>query len=508
MKIVVVEDEIRIREGICKLINKISDNYEVVAVAVNGLEGLEYVLDKSPDIVITDIMMPEMNGIEMLEELKRRDKMPKSIVLSAYSEFKYAQAAMRLGVSEYLTKPVTISELTQSLGNLEKTIGTGNNVPDTLSSLNNIFMGLVNGSIDPDEVLEKYLIGRYNMNEPLEFIEVSAYLGYYYEENIQLVKKNLEQFIDNYPGAGGLILEIPMEMTLLMIIYNYDSEETFERWFQNQIRANSSALKRVCLGMIKVDGLKNIQSSYRLINNYLDWNMIFGDDILITFPKVTKLHAVSSIYPIEIENKMKVAMCAFDKAGTLNEVKKFEDYFFDGKLYAPKDIKEAYTRFIWAALAIGKEIGDSGNVGVHQKELIQMIEAAKSSAEMRDIMDMVFRELFQDKKEDENVGLTVKRTIKLVHEFYRDGITLDEIAGKLNITPEYLSAQFQKEVGVNFSYYIRNYRIGKAKLLLVGSDMKVYEIAQKVGYQDSKYFSRVFRQVTGQKPDEYRKSQR
>lgn len=508
MRIVVVEDEIRIREGICRIISKINDSYEVVAVAVNGKEGLEYILENSPDTVITDIMMPEMDGIEMLEELKRQDCMPKVIVLSAYSEFKYAQAAIKLGVSEYLIKPVTVNELTQSLGNIEKTIGTGNNVPDTLSSLNNIFMGLVNGSITPDEVLEQYLTGRYSMSEPLEFIEVSAYLGYYYEENVSIVKKQLEDFVRAYPGAEGFVLEIPKEMTLLVIIYNIDSEEKFERWLQNQIRNNSSALKRVCLGMIKVDGLKNIQSSYRLINDYLDWNMIFGNDILITFPKVTKLHAVSSIYPIEIENKIKVTMCAFDKAGTLNEVKRFEDYFFDGRLYAPKDIKEAYTRFIWSALAIDKEIGDGGNKGLSQKELIQMIEAAKSSSEMRDLMDLVFREVFQDRKEDENVGLTVKRTIKLVHEFYKDGITLDEIAGKLNITPEYLSAQFQKEVGVNFSYYIRNYRIGKAKLLLVGSDMKVYEIAQKVGYQDSKYFSRVFRQVTGQKPDEYRKSQR
>ena len=96
----------------------------------------------------------------------------------------------------------------------------------------------------------------------------------------------------------------------------------------------------------------------------------------------------------------------------------------------------------------------------------------------------------------------------MIHEFYKDGITLDEIAGKLGITPEYLSTQFQKEMGLNFSAYIRNYRIGKAKLMLIGSSMKVYEIAAEVGYSDPKYFSRVFRQVTGQKPDEYRKTQK
>lgn len=508
MRIVIVEDEIRIREGICKLITKIDSNYDVAAVAVNGLEGYNLITELKPDVVITDIMMPEMNGLEMLERLKEQGNMPKAIVLSAYSEFSYAQAAIRLGVSEYLIKPVTIKELTGSLSKLKKILSSDSRVPATLGSLDNIFMGLVNESIIPDEILENYLVDRYGMNPKLEFIEIVAYLGYYYDENVALVRKNIEQMIEMYPGVSGVVLEIPREMTLLTIVYNYDKEESFERWIQNQIRINSVAMKRVCLGMIMVDGLRNIQSSYRLINCHLDWNMIFGSDVLITFPKVTKMHAIKSIYPIEIENRMKVAMCSSDNAATLNEVKKFEDYFFDGQLYDPKDIKEAYTRFIWAALAIGKELVNTGNQELSQKQLIQRIEDAKSSIEMLDILDFVFRELLQDCHNDEHMGLTVKRTIKLVHEFYRDGITLDEIASKLNITPEYLSAQFQKEVGVNFSSYIRNYRIGKAKMLLVGSDMKVYEIAQEVGYQDSKYFSRVFRQVTGQKPDEFRKSQR
>ena len=142
------------------------------------------------------------------------------------------------------------------------------------------------------------------------------------------------------------------------------------------------------------------------------------------------------------------------------------------------------------------------------QNIIERIDNAKSSREMKDILDMVFNEVLKDKGEEDGVGLTVKKTIKLIHDYYKDGITLDEIAGRLNITPEYLSAQFQKEVGHNFSTYIRNYRIGKAKQLLVSSNMKVYEVAAEVGYQDSKYFSRVFRQVTGQKPDEYRKTKR
>ena len=94
----------------------------------------------------------------------------------------------------------------------------------------------------------------------------------------------------------------------------------------------------------------------------------------------------------------------------------------------------------------------------------------------------------------------------MIHEFYQSGITLNEIADKLNITPEYLGSQFHKEVGVNFSTYIRDFRISKAKELLIGTQLKLYKIAEQVGYTDPKYFSRVFRECTGQLPEEYRKS--
>ena len=105
MRIVIVEDEIRIREGISKLLGKIDPSYEIVGEAENGRAGLELVKAARPDLVITDIKMPEMDGLQMLEELHKDGLLIKAIVLSAYSEFAYAQQAIHLGVSEYILKP-------------------------------------------------------------------------------------------------------------------------------------------------------------------------------------------------------------------------------------------------------------------------------------------------------------------------------------------------------------------------------------------------------------------
>ena len=93
----------------------------------------------------------------------------------------------------------------------------------------------------------------------------------------------------------------------------------------------------------------------------------------------------------------------------------------------------------------------------------------------------------------------------MIHEFYQAGITLEEISERLNMTPEYIGTLFHKEIGVTFSTYMKNYRINKAKELLCGSNYKLYEIAEKVGYNDPKYFSKVFREITGELPTDYRK---
>lgn len=100
----------------------------------------------------------------------------------------------------------------------------------------------------------------------------------------------------------------------------------------------------------------------------------------------------------------------------------------------------------------------------------------------------------------------MKRAQSMIHEFYDTGITLEEIAQKLNVTPEYLGTLFHKETGTHFSTYIREHRITKAKELLIGTQMKIYEIADQVGYADAKYFSRVFKESTGQLPADYRRT--
>ena len=140
------------------------------------------------------------------------------------------------------------------------------------------------------------------------------------------------------------------------------------------------------------------------------------------------------------------------------------------------------------------------------QKLLSMIMSAKLRSELTEASASLLEIISRQEDQEDTVHLTVKRMKSLIHEFYRNGITLDEIGEKLNMTPEYLGTLFHKEMGTTFSTYMKQYRIGKAKELLCSTSLKLYEIAEQVGYSDAKYFSKVFKEVTGQLPGEYRKT--
>ena len=205
---------------------------------------------------------------------------------------------------------------------------------------------------------------------------------------------------------------------------------------------------------------------------------------------------------------IKIAICAGEKEKVREIIRRFHHYFKDGRLYSPKEIKESYVRFQWSMLNVAKEVDCIDYKKIDQKRLLNRIMGAKTEDELQRTYEELLCHMDVSVRKTGTVSLAVKKAQSMIHEFYTDGITLGEIADRLNLTQEYLGAQFHKELGENFSAYIRNYRLAKAKELLIGTQMKQYEIAEKVGYADAKYFARVFKEYVGMSPAEYRKSNR
>lgn len=512
MKAVIVEDEILIREGLCDLMGKMFPEISILGVAGNGQEGLACIEKCAPDLVITDIKMPVMDGLEMLSRMQERGISAKVIVLTAYSEFSYAQRAVKLGVCDYVIKPVMVQEFVQTIRKIQNLCEQEQKrTPDEMGSLENIVSSLLYGvsSIREDEKTEEFLEQKYGITKDMPFIELLAYMGEAFEDGREKKRREMRRLLER-KGLKYALVDMEYDKAILALLYGYSSRQETERWYQSQIlfQKRGKQEREVSYGMIEVAGAAAIREGYHKLLPYMDWNIVLGDDVLISHPRIADIQTEICIYPVELENQVKIAICMGEKEKMRETAEKFHRYFLNGQVYSPKEIKESYIRFQWSILNIAKEVGCIDYQSVDQKKLLDQVMNAKTEGELKKTFDMLFSHMDVAEKGTEALSLAVKKAQSMIHEFYADGITLNEIADRLGLTQEYLGAQFHKELGENFSTYIRNYRLAKAKELLIGTQLKLYEISEKVGYTDGKYFARVFKECVGLSPAEYRKSHR
>jgi two-component system response regulator YesN len=506
MKIVIVEDEIRIREGVTRLLRKISPDYEIVGEAENGETGLALIEETHPDLIITDIKMPKMDGLEMLSILHEHKYHAMVIVLSAYSEFTYAQQAIKLGISEYLLKPIALESFSKSIRNIEAQIAhdrlllTEN--PQQLRSLDNILYGILYSSLPIDNELKEFLRTTYGMDSEGSYGLIDMYLGAAYAEKkdrlLSLVKRLLHDTDYIYH-----LLALPQSKDFLILISMAHRQE-IERHFRDVLtpQVRQAAGDSVVFGWIIFNGLARMKESVGTIRRYLDWNIVKEHEI-ITYPEVAHIQPASLSYPIEMEKQAKTIVCTFSY-GELNDVFCLFMNHLRGNTYSPAEIKETVVRFLWAIITILKEIDYEAYGRIEQQALLERIMSAVTWTELTEAINLL-PEILSVREKEQHLSLQVRRAKSIIYECYQKGITLDEIAEQLGITPEYLSTQFHKEVGLTFNTFIKNHRMKKAKELLIGTDKKLYEIAAAVGYTDPKYFSRVFREATGQLPAQFRK---
>lgn len=509
MKVMVVEDEIYIREGISRLLTRLGGDYEMVGEAENGLQGCEMAVQLRPDIIITDIRMPVMDGLNMLEKIYGGGDTPKAIVLSAYSEFEYARQALKLGVTEYLLKPINLNDFSKAISNARRQVEKERmHQPEEIGSLEQIISGFLWGGLTADASVQTYVEQKYKIGPETAMLQICVYLGSGYEQHLHRVRRQLELLLANRRDISWCLLDVSYEKSVYIVIYGPAEINRVERWFQHEILNGSfNSGDRIGVGCIQSRGIVGIREAFETLAPYMEWNISLGDDVIISYPKITKVQNIPCIYPIELENQLKVAICTMEPEKIGRYIEQFHESFLCGNIYAPKEIKENYVRFLWSLINIAKEVGSLDYQKLEQQKLLEAVMNARTRRELKEAADGLLEKLkYNQGTKDEVVHLTVKRARSMIHEFYQSGITLNEIADKLNITPEYLGSQFHKEVGVNFSTYIRDFRISKAKELLIGTQLKLYKIAEQVGYTDPKYFSRVFRECTGQLPEEYRKS--
>jgi two-component system response regulator YesN len=512
MKIVIVEDEVRTREGIVRLLNKqyapdlfCKSDVSVIGEAACGADGIQLILEKKPDVVITDIRMEPMDGLQMLDILLNRHKLNfKTVILSAYSEFEYAKKAISLGVREYLIKPVDLSEFNAVMKRLEEELARdeknllGNS--GLLDSLESIVHGVLSGQAEPDEKLTAFIEKTYAVKPSAGMALLCVYLGKNHGETRRPVSSALRPLLEKEWNPTPIYF--PQDQLLLYVFWGGDFK-LLEKFCQNTLVKKTYPPVQPVFTFALCNGMGELRRCFENLKAAPVWSIALGADRLISLKEIENLKTACPSYPIQIERDSAAYLCAGNRDQFEKQITTFLAYF-SGTTYDPESIKKCVIRYFLAILQIVKEINFSAYEKINERETLEKIASAKTGAELEETLSGLCTAAASGEQK-QNHSLLVQKVLRLVDEYYRDGITLKEAANELEVSPDYISAQLARELGLNFSAYIKEYRLKKAKELLIGTDLKLFEIASETGYTDAKYFGKVFKEAEGIQPLEYRK---
>lgn len=495
MRILIVEDEIKIRHGLANLIVK-QTGHEIVGEAKNGEEGLELVFRTHPDLVITDIKMPVMGGLEMIRELHKNSVKMHYVILSGYSEFEYAKQAIQYGVDDYLLKPLAPEDIIQLLEKIQQKLDA--EIENRNDDMQRVLWKWINGKSRSEEILSEQK--RLAISGEQSYVLLAGY-GWdtlfadrkqclEYMESLALKIGRSDMHVCLFEDTREIVCVIPKDLETQFL-----EEST---WYIDKNR------KKWIWAKYDVSDWKKAAQNMQEIRDLYLYSMFFPSHRLLTKEDMEFFQGEVFVWPEELEGRIRSAIYKGDYHQTEKYLTQFQEYL-EKRAFFPKQIKEAYLKITHRIIHCLEDTEKQAYEKLQSMNYVVKMENAYTLTELKLLQKEMlhsFRSMAEQKEDISNYA--IKRAISYIRTHYSENISQEELAGKLDITPEYLSALFNREVGVNFSTFLRDFRISHAKRLLKGTDKKVYEIAQEVGYMDSKYFNRVFKENVGVSPREFR----
>lgn len=521
-KVFLVEDEIVAREGIRDNVDWQSAGFEFCGEAPDGEMALPLIEAARPDVLITDIKMPFMDGLQLCKILRERMPGVKIIILSGHDEFHYAQEAVKLGVTEYLLKPLGVQDLHHVLGKVaaqleqdrleqEKLNRLKNQVEDDLGLHREKFLlKLVMGGLSSSEAIqESQQLGLDLIAKGYLVVVVEFELGGRAEPLNYYEHEQVEQIISSLVGNNPDVFLTKAGMEELILIIKGDSLEYLEqegRFLKELIGAEVENKTR-CSVRIGVgspqDRVGQIHQSFAAALTNLP-------------PDIAK-----KLEPLDVNSEA-------DKAGLLNLDKSaLENFLRYGTKEEFDNFFEAYIRllgetalqsylvknyiFVDLFLIVAKfahQLG--GNVDQIIPEINNvetLLLNIKTLDQLREAVRQVFASAltFRDSQVHHQRAALVHQAKAYIDSHYADpDLSLNEVAAQVNLSPSHFSTVFSHETGETFKEYLTRIRMDRAKTLLRTTGLKSFEVAYQSGYNDPHYFSHIFRKNTGFSPQQFR----
>lgn len=371
--------------------------------------------------------------------------------------------------------------------------------------LEQIYKDALYDQLELSEIFEQYLLAKYSISKDSPFLIIGMWLGETYQEEHLRVQSSLENYDGGITEPNKRVICLPLQKLVLCILHPMTERKTYH-YFQQKIQNEWCLFSPESSIFIaqRCTGLADMATVLPTLLPQLHWNLVLGSRILIYPDKIKTLHITPFIYPTELDGLVETALLHRDIPALRDAFVKLWN-ISRHEVHTPDVLKSACTRFAILTAHIFS-IHDKKRNEVALEEMLKALLASVYWAEIWHIILEFTVEMLKENEDEKEQSLLIIEAKKIMQYHYSSGITLEETADRLHVTEEYLSTVFKKETGITFSETIRSYRINKVKDLLVSSRLKIHDIAQAAGYSDGKYMSRVFREMVGMSPNEYRKA--
>lgn len=498
-RVMVIDDEEIVRRGICDLLDWEAEGFYICAEGCDGRDGLEKLQTEQPDVVLVDIKMPGMSGIELIRTAREAGYEGYFVILTGFSEFEFTKSAIRYGVSEYLLKPIDEDELLDIMRRLHKEIARKEGEAAFHSS---------NEAVARKELLRRILLRQGEREELAQSLEQ---YGMDYAHQIfcaavisdpdavqdELFADRVAELSDASDVYGDKVM-----MDHYMVVVRKDTD--YRTWAK-QLRVRNERQREKYGKAFHIAVGHNVSSWYDLVHSYefaaflLQHRFLFDEDEVLTVDSIEDRQNPA-------ENPSTDYFCMLievgDMEGIENSVHRFKQ-FCKRTLMKEMDIK---IQVLYNLMQIRMWAEKKYDNAPEQEfsDLMRRVNEVEKLDELMDAYCSTLQELCI------RVGYAgtetvIKRMYYYMERNYDKDLKLETFAKMFHYNSSYLGKVFRKEIGDSFNTILDMIRIANARRLLKETDMKVYQISERVGYTSTDYFYLKFRKYVGITPKEYKR---
>lgn len=508
MNLMIIDDDLQIREGISKGIKWDTIGIDKVEAFPDGVDALKAFHKFQPDMIICDVCMPEMNGLEFLREAKAINPQIRFVLISGYNDFAYVQQAIKLGATDYELKPVKAKDL------INKIISMRNDILQEQNAFNqqieyqkeyksNMFRRILIGEITDYSIKKSFFEKHYDLERFNDFVMmiVDKNLEMTYMMNEEIKKFLIDKLEDVFENE---VILYDMNERYVILVQTINST----LYMQNKIVELRRIFNMIAKNYEKIDftavvseghSLKIINEVYARLLRVLNYKFYLGSGQCWgeSFQPVMKEVSID-IYSLTKDLIRKIEM----EEEYIETFSQMEVYW---KSCCDIEPKETQTSIVGILFDLFGDYKQEISLEEVARDIFQMQYLEEVLEEFKKIVNMIVMKKRTDK--EQVYSHAVRLAIDYIKQHYLEQITIEQVAWEVNKSPNYLSSIFKKEVGSSFSIYINQLRINKSKELLKNTMLPLSDIAVQSGYTDYAYFVSVFKKLEGCTPSSLRKNQ-